>query len=356
MPKFLIKNGKIWDGEKFFFSDVLTEDEHIAKIAQDINEEADYVFDAKGKIVSAGLVDMHVHLKGISSDMYGIQAEMSSLPFGVTAVNIAGCVYCNRALLDSFAVKNTIFISVKLRNNHACLELSKEKFECYSGRAIGIKVFFDDITKSNLRDITPLEEACDYARRNNFKVMVHCTNSPTSMLEIVKTLSKGDILTHIFHGGENSCTENNFEAFKLAKQKGVILDCGFAADVHVNFPNFESSIKAGFLPDTIGTDITCTNAYMSGGRYGMPMCMSFAKKAGMSEEEIFKAVTSTPAKALGKEKEWGYLAVGRRADIAVFDYTDEGFDIVDRQGNRFQSGMGYRCVFTVLDGQIVYKY
>ena len=82
----------------------------------------------------------------------------------------------------------------------------------------------------------------------------------------------------------------------------------------------------------------------------------FRKKAGMSEEDIFKAVTSTPAKALGKEKEWGYLAVGRRADIAVFDYTDEGFDIVDRQGNRFQSDMGYRCVFTVLDGQIVYKY
>ena len=356
MAKILIKNGKIWDGEKFFFSDVLTEDEHIAKIAQDINEEADYVFDAKGKIVSAGLVDTHVHLKGISADIYGIQAEMSSLPFGVTAVNVAGCVHCNRKLLDSFAVKNTIFVSVKIRDNHACFELSKEKFECYSGRAIGIKVFFDDITKSNIKDITPLVEACDYARRNNLKVMVHCSNSPTSMLEIVETLAPGDILTHIFHGGENSCIENDFEAFKLAKQKGVVLDSGFAGDVHVNFSNLESSIKAGFLPDTISTDITCTSAYMRGGRYGMPMCMSIAKKAGMNEEDIFKAVTSTPAKALSKDNEWGYLAVGRRADIAVLDYTDEGFDLVDKQGNRTKSDTGYRCILTVADGRVVYRY
>ena len=36
----------------------------------------------------------------------------------------------------------------------------------------------------------------------------------------------------------------------------------------------------------------------------------------MCEEDILRAVTSAPAKALGKEDEWGYLEVGRTADIA----------------------------------------
>ena len=85
MARILIKNGRVWDGEKFFFADILTNDNLIEKIEPDITDNADYIFDAEGKIVSAGLVDIHVHLKGIASDEFGIQAEMSSLPFGVTA-------------------------------------------------------------------------------------------------------------------------------------------------------------------------------------------------------------------------------------------------------------------------------
>ena len=76
----------------------------------------------------------------------------------------------------------------------------------------------------------------------------------------------------------------------------------------------------------------------------------------MCEEDIFKAVTSTPARVLGKEKEWGTLKVGGTADIAVFDYVDEGFCLTDRAGNHIQSELGYRCFLTMVDGQIIYKY
>ena len=76
---------------------------------------------------------------------------------------------------------------------------------------------------------------------------------------------------------------------------------------------------------------------------------------GMCEEDILRAVTSAPAKALGKEDEWGYLEVGRTADIAVLDHTDEGFDLTDKAGNHIGSQKGYRCVLTVSDGQVVYR-
>lgn len=355
MARILIKNGRIWDGEKFLFADVLTEDNLISKIGKNISDPAEYTFDATGKTVSAGLVDIHVHMKGIAPEAFGIEPQMSSFPFGVTAANDAGSAHGDRTLLDSFAVKNTVFVGADIRENHADLTVTQRLLKKYGDKAIGIKVYFDT-THAEIRDITPLKEICAFAVRKKLKVMVHCSNSPASMAKIVNTLSCGDILTHIFHGGENSCTENGFEAFKIAREKGVIMDSGFAGNVHTDFSNLENSIKAGFLPDTISTDITCYSAYKRGGRYGMTLCMNIAKTVGMSEADIFKAVTSTPAKVLGKENEWGYLKEGRRADIAVFDFADEGFDLTDHAGNRLSSNTGYRCILTVVDGQVLYRY
>ena len=352
--RILVKNGRIWDGEKFFFADVLTEGTEIAKIEKSIADYADFVFDATGKTVSAGLVDIHVHMKGIGTEEFGIEPHMSSFPFGVTAVNDAGSAYGDRVLLDSFAVKNTVFVGVDIKNNHTDFTLTEKLLQKYADKAIGIKVYFDT-TLTEVRDIAPLKEICDYAKSRNLKVMVHCSNSPTSMAEIVDTLSAGDILTHIYHGGENCCKDNDFEAFKLANHKGVVLDTGFAGYVHTDFSVLRKAVSAGFLPDTISTDITKLSAYRRGGRYGMTMCMSIARRVGMSEEDIFKAVTSSPAKALGKGGEWGYLKVGRPADIAVFDFTDEGFDLTDKAGNNLQGQSGYRCALTVIDGQIIYK-
>ena len=87
----------------------------------------------------------------------------------------------------------------------------------------------------------------------------------------------------------------------------------------------------------------------------MTMCMSIAKMLGMSEVEILRAVTSNPAKALDKENEWGHLSVVRCADIAIFDYTNEGFNLTDKSGNHIESETGYRCVLTVADGEVVYR-
>ena len=251
MSKILIKNGKIWDGENFCFADVLTDNEIISKIEREIDTPADFVFDAYGKIVSPGLVDCHVHLKGISPGSFGMEPHMGSFPFGVTAVNDAGSRNGDRSLLDSFSVKNTVFVCVDIKNNHADFTITENLLQKYGDKAIGIKVYFDTAL-TEVRDITPLQEICDYARMHKLKVMVHCSNSPTSMAEIVHTLSGGDILTHIYHGGGNSCYANDFEAFIIANQKNVILDAGYAGHIHTDFSNLKSSVKAGFLPDTIG--------------------------------------------------------------------------------------------------------
>ena len=354
MAKILIKNGRVWDGTFFRNCDVLTDGDKIAKIEPRIEDEKAFVFDATGKIVSAGLVDLHVHLRGISSKRFGICGEASAFPFGVTAVADCGAEYGNRALLDSFQLKNMVFVLIPIKNNRADFTKADEKIAAYGEKAVGIKIYFDTAS-GEVRDLTPLREISAFARRRGLRVMVHSSNQPVGMAELLPELAAGDIITHAYHGGIHSAAEDGFESLRLAKMRGVVVDAGFAGHVHTDFSVLKEGIRKGVLPDTISTDITCASAYMRGGRYGMTTCMSMAKEAGMQEEDIFRAVTSAPAKILGKENEWGFLKEGCKADLAVFDYGKEGFDLTDKEGNRLSSETGYRCILTVADGQILYK-
>lgn len=348
----LIKNGRIWDGDRFFSGDILTEDGKIAEIAPHIDAGAKYIFDAQGKTVTAGLVDAHLHIHGISSDSFGMSAEMACLPFGVTAACDAGGNRGSRMLLQRSAVKAVVFADSVIANNHLNTTATRRNLALYGDKAIGIKLFYDGGGKK-VWDMTPLREVCAFARSLGVKVMVHCNHSPTSMLSIVETLAPGDILSHVYHGGVHDCTEDDFAAFRLAKEKGVVMDAAFAGHVHTDFGVLRAAIAAGHLPDTISTDLTKNSVYKRGGRYGLPMCMSMARTAGMDEEAIFRAVTTAPAKALGQD--WGRLTVGGRADIAVLAYENEGFQFTDNAGNTFASHNGYRCKLTIADGVVLFR-
>ena len=195
MAKILIKNGRVWDGERLFRADVLTKDNTVARIAPHVEEEADFIWDAEGQSVLPGLVDLHVHLKGVASDRYGIQAEMSSFPFGVTAVNDAGSgAKGSKERLEGFAVKSTSFVGTAIRDNHFLPAVTEDLLQRYGDKAIGIKIYFDPKV-CEVWDITPLREACAYARGRGLAVMVHSANSPVPMTEVVAALSRGDIIT-----------------------------------------------------------------------------------------------------------------------------------------------------------------
>ena len=123
MRKILIKNGRIWTGESFFESDVLVVGEKVEKIAKNIINENDFCYDAKGNIVSAGLVDIHTHLQGISVEAFGIQAEMATFPFGVTAANEASAEFGDKVLLDAHLLKTTVFVMSEITDNEPNLQI-----------------------------------------------------------------------------------------------------------------------------------------------------------------------------------------------------------------------------------------
>lgn len=354
MSSVLIKNGKVWTGSDFLYADVFAKDNRIEKIESGITCEADYTYDATGKIVSPGFVDIHIHMKGISGNEFGTPAEASCFPFGVTAAADASGVNGDKTLLDSYMLKTCVFVCSRFIDGKANLDLAKSMIKKYQEKTVGIKVYYD----KEVYPIAPLKEfeyICDFAHSNNLKIMVHCSNSPEAMKEFLPILKTGDILTHSFHGGLHSAIEDNFECIKEAQSRGVIIDVGMAGFVHTDFKILKNAISKNILPDTISTDLTKCSAFKRGGLYGMTMCMSILKDMGMKESDVFRAVTSNPAKALGKQAKWGYLELGRCADISVVEYTDNGYDMTDKYENRICNSNGYKCCLTVCNNEIVYR-
>ena len=63
--RLLIKNGRVLDPAQGIDGrmDLLIEDGKIAALSEHCDERADLCYDAGGKLVTPGLVDMHVHLR-----------------------------------------------------------------------------------------------------------------------------------------------------------------------------------------------------------------------------------------------------------------------------------------------------
>ena len=354
MSSILIKGGNVWNGSSLSDADVLISDKKIKKIERAIADTADIIFDARGMTVLPGLVDAHVHLSGISSDEFGVIPESSSYPFGVTAVGEASAYFGDGELLDGYGLTSVVFVPVNIKDNRPNIEKARSLMKKYGKRAVGLKVYFDRYCE-DIRDITPLFEICDFAHLRGLRVMVHTTNSPIAMKGIAEALACGDILSHAYNGSENNAMPGDFEALKTAKARGVFIDAALAGHMHTDFEIFRSATEHGFAPDIISTDITKYSAFTRGGRYGLTMCMSIARTLGMAEDDVFRAVTSIPARALGLSDRCGTLAPSRMADIAVLEYTDEPFSSIDKRGNRIFSDKGYRCRLTVRCGEVVYK-
>lgn len=351
MEQLLIKNGTVWSENGYEKKDVLFEGTTVKKIEENISSDTIRVFDAENMLVLPGLIDTHMHMKNVTTEVFGADASAVCFPHGVTCAAEASACYRDEAFLETFTVKNVVFVGGQYENNkfnHKIFDFKK-----YGKRAIGIKVFYD--TEANyVSDLAPLKDTCAFAKDNGLKVMIHTSNSPVSMMEIVKTLNKGDVLTHAFHGGKNNSSEDNFECLKYAKEKGVIVDVGFAGHIHTDYSILKKAIDMGVYPDTIGTDVTRSSGFIRWGRYGMNFCMSILRTLGMPQDEIFKAATINAAKALNKEGIWGKLEVGS-SDACAISLVDKPFEITDKYSNTVKDVKSYRCSLTVANGDAVYS-
>ena len=118
----LLKNAKIYDGtgSEPYVSDILVEDDRIAKIAANIEDQADKVIDLTGKSIASGFADRFMikergYLKeGYFADQTVFDEEKvrNGIPdqekaFGIEKVFINGQLVMDDDKLDEKALKTT---------------------------------------------------------------------------------------------------------------------------------------------------------------------------------------------------------------------------------------------------------
>ena len=92
-------------------------------------------------------------------------------------------------------------------------------------------------------------------------MMMHITDSPIPLPELLEHMKPGDIVTHCYHGRAHGIMgqEKQFLLKEVveAQRHGIIFDCAHGRN-HFNFRMIEKALDQGFLPDTISTDLTVT--------------------------------------------------------------------------------------------------
>ncbi|MHB2028392.1 MAG: amidohydrolase/deacetylase family metallohydrolase [Acidimicrobiales bacterium] len=307
------------------------------------------VVDARGKVVTSGLIDLHAHVfTGICP--LTVPADEIAMQTGVTTIVSAGDAGAHmiegmrRLVVDASRTRVVVFLNISTIGlagwpvgeaadlDYLDVPAAVDAVERNRDIVRGIKVRQSAPLIVGSHGIEPLRRARRVAENVGLPVMVHIGDAPVPLSEILAELVPGDIVTHCFTGSNNGILVGDGLApeVQAARKRGVIFDVGHGFG-SFSYPVAETCFRAGFHPDCISTDIHSLSA--SGQAVDMPTTMSKFLELGMDLDSVIMATTSRPAAVLGLEDVVGSLLPGRVADIAVLEVKEEETTFQDSVGN-----------------------
>ena len=302
------------------------------------------VVDARRCLVLPGLVDLHAHIFD-GATYWGIDPRALAWRTGVTTWVDAGSAGAyNASSLGRFCsglapLRSKAFLNIsaiglvadtgEARRDALCdAGLCAAVLERYSDFFIGVKCRMDRNAVGEM-GLEPLRRAVRAASSAGVPVMAHIAAGPPAIDDVLDLLRPGDILTHCATGQSMSLVgpDGNLRPSAVrARERGVLFDVGHGSG-SFSFAVAESMLRSGFPPDVISSDAHQRSVLGPG--FDLPTCMSKFLALGMRVEDVVRAVTSAPARAFGYAAEAGSLEVGRRADLAVFEFAEGDFALFD---------------------------
>jgi dihydroorotase len=181
--------------------------------------------------------------------------------------------------------------------------------------------------------------------------MVHISDAPPDVPEILNHLRPGDILTHAYTGHGTSLCD---PAGKLkpgvaeARARGVLFDLGHGLG-SFSFAEARKCLAAGFPVDTISSDLYARN--IEGPVYDMPTTMTKLLHLGMPFDDVLRRSTVAPARIIGRLPGMGTLVPGAPADLALLSLEDGEFRLVDSLRQEETAKRRISCRLTICRGR-----
>jgi dihydroorotase len=133
-----------------------------------------------------------------------------------------------------------------------------------------------------------------------------------------------------------------------ARAKGVVIDSALGRG-NFGYAVARRQAELGVYPDTTSSDITG-----GGRRLGVGLLDSMAKlmAVGYSLSDVVRMTTTNAARGIGMADQLGAIAVGREADLSIFDVIDRNWKDTDTANQVFTGSKALVPVQTIRHGQL----
>jgi len=373
----LIQHGEVVDSAAGLrgMLDVAISGGKIVAVAPAIAEdEAHRTISAKGLLVTPGLIDIHAHVFVDAHDMGG-HTDHFCRASGVTTLCDAGSTgsatfpglrhvidHEVRTRIRAFVNLSAIGIVGTSRGGelshfpYADPEGCARTIAANPDLAIGVKLRYGPGIVWEYTT-APVKLARKTAASAGVPLMIHITDSPIPLPDILAEMIPGDIITHCYHGRAHGIMGQEKQLVLKevieAQRHGIIFDCAHGRN-HFSFPMIEKALDQGFLPDTISTDLTVTSA-TKGPVWDLTTTMSKLLHFGMKLDDIVERATAAPARILGYDGTVGTLKPGANADIALIERRNGNVELKDSDGNIVTAKERLITRMTIKDGRVWYE-
>lgn len=376
---------KTMDGEDIKNGQIIIENGKIKEVGSNLIIPDDVeIIDAKGLLVTPGLVEAHCHI-GLWEEGIGFEGEdgneavepitphlraidginpmdqgfQDAIEGGVTcavtgpgSANVIGgtfvAIKTYGKKIDDMIIKDPVAMKIAFGENPKRVydEQHKSPVTRMAIAALLRETLFE--AKKYMEDLEASKEDPD--QKPDFDIKLH------SMLPVLK--KEIPLKAHAHR------TDDIFTALRIAKEFDLDITLDHCTEGHLIVEELKAAGKPCLVGPTFGsrtkvelrnksfetpkllTDAGIKTAIITDSNVipiqHITMCAGMAVKAGLSEEEAWKAITINPAEITGIDNRVGSIKVGKDADIAIF----KGNPLLD---------INYETVITIIDGKVVWK-
>ena len=371
----LIKNGRVIDPKNKIDAkmDIAIKEGKIAKVAGSIPvAEAAKVIDARGLIVTPGLIDIHTHVfvgskpETFADGFLSVSPDDFTLKAGVTTVVDAGTSgwrnfpVFKEHVIDKSKTRVLAFLNIAGNGmSGSPTEQDVTDMDAFMTSLV-VKKNPDIIVGVKIghyegSDWTPFDRALDAAAKSNTPLFVECHLPQFSLEDQLKRLRSGDIITHAFEKIDERMPvvddQGNLRPFVIdAQKRGVLFDLGHGG-AGFWFSVAIPAMKQGLAPNSFGSDLHRFS--MNAGMKDMMNIMSKYLSMGMSLDEVVLRASWNAAKSI-KREDLGNLSEGAPADVAVIRIREGKFGYVDAGGNALPGDRKLETELTIRSGKVVF--